>query len=317
MFTRREFGTAALAGLSAAVLPGTRPGASAKAVLDSTINGVGVGAISYCFRAIPRPASGDYVDTLIEAFTECGIGLAEITANHVEPEPSLPMGGRVPATPTPEYLTRREEVRRWRLSTPLDRFREIRTKFDTAGIRLLSYAITLSDDATDEELDRIFQQAVALGVGIIGTNQTRVPVGRRAAPLAAKYGISLGFHNHTMVNDSSEIASIESFEAVMAMSPHYRANLDIGHFTAANLDAVAFIRRYHDRITHLHLKDRKRDSGPNMPWGEGDTPLREVLQLVRRERYPIPCIIEYEHKGQASPVDEVKACLGFIRKVLA
>ena len=60
--TRREFGQITLGGLAAA-MAGTR-----LLAIDSTIGGVKVGAISYCFRSIPRPANGDYMDTMIDAF---------------------------------------------------------------------------------------------------------------------------------------------------------------------------------------------------------------------------------------------------------
>ena len=42
------------------------------------------------------------------------------------------------------------------------------------------------------------------------------------------------------------------------MSTYIWINLDIGHFTAGGYDAVAFIDKYHDRITNLHIKDRKK-----------------------------------------------------------
>ena len=74
-------------------------------------------------------------------------------------------------------------------------------------------------------------------------------------------------------------------------------NLDIGHFTAANYDAVAYIREHHDAITNLHIKDRKRNQGDNVPWGTGDTPIREVLQLLKKERWPIHAHVEYEYRG--------------------
>ena len=40
----------------------------------------------------------------------------------------------------------------------------------------------------------------------------------------------------------------------------------------------------HDRITGLHLKDRRINGGPNVPWGQGDTPIKEVLQLLAEGR---------------------------------
>jgi sugar phosphate isomerase/epimerase len=256
------------------------------------------------------------MDTLIDAFQQTGIGLCELESARVEPEPAIPGGGRVPAAITPEYTKRREELRQWRLTTPLARFEEIRGKFTRAGIDLFGYVVTFSDDFTDAEIDRSFQFARALGVGVIGTNQTRVPMGPRLVTFAEKYKVALGWHNHANVSDPTEIASVESFERLFALSPLFKANLDIGHFVAGNNDPIAFMRRHHNRISHLHLKDRRRNNGPNQTWGEGDTPVGDVLRLLRSEKYPIVAVIEYEHVGQASAIDEVRTCKRFIEQAL-
>ena len=309
--TRREFARASTATVVAA-LTGARGQARA-----TRIGGVNVGAISYCFRSIPRSVSGDYMDTLIDAFHQTGISLCELESARVEPEPAIPGGGRVPATITPEYTTRREELRRWRLETPLARFVEIRQKFTSAGIDLFGYVVTFSDDFTDAEIDRSFQFAQALGAGVIGTNQTRIPIASRLVPFAEKYKIALGWHNHANVTDPTEVASVESFERLFAMSTRFKANLDIGHFVAGNNDPIAFLRKHADRISHLHLKDRRRDNGPNQPWGDGDTPVKDVLRLLKSEKYPIAAVIEYEYMGQASAIDEVKKCKRFIEQAFS
>lgn len=283
---------------------------------QETVTGIRAGAISYCFRSIPRPANGDYMDTIIDAFRQTGLSVCELESVRVEPEPAIPGGGRVPTAITPEYTKRREELRQWRLTTPMSRFTEIRQKFQKAGIELFGYVVTFSDDFTDAEIDRSFQFARALGAGVIGTNQTRVPVGPRLAPYAEKYGIALGWHNHANVTDPTEVASVDSFERLFAMSKQFKANLDIGHFVAGNNDPIAFIRKYHDRISHLHLKDRRRDNGPNQPWGQGDTPVAEVLRLLKREKYPIVAVIEYEYMGKGSAIEEVNTCVRFIREAL-
>jgi sugar phosphate isomerase/epimerase len=312
MYTRREIGQVALAGLGAAALGGTK-----LLAIDSIVNGVKVGAISYCFRSIPRPPAGDYMYTLTDAFTQTGLGICELESVRVEPEPAIPGGGRAPAISTPEYTKRREELRQWRLSVPLDRFKEIRGRFDKAGIDVFGYVVTFSDDFTDEEIDRTFQLTKALGASVIGTNQTRVPMGKRLAPFAERHGITLAWHNHAMVTDPTEVASVESFKNLFSMSRWFKANLDIGHFVAGNNDPVAFIREHHDRISHLHLKDRRRDNGPNEVWGMGDTPVADVLRLVQKEKYSILAIIEYEYMGQAPAIQEVKNCIHYIRQALA
>jgi sugar phosphate isomerase/epimerase len=310
--SRREFGQTTLGSLAAAAVGAPLPPP------ESTIGGVKVGAISYCFRSIPRPATGDYIDTIIDAFKQVGLSICELESARVEPPPGIAGGGRVPATITPEYTKLREEIRHWRLTTPMDRFKEIRNKFGNAGIALMGYVMTFSEDFTDEEIDRTFVAAKTLGVKIIGTNQTRVPMGKRLAPFADKYDVELGWHNHAMVDDPNEVASVDSFKNLFSMSKRFKANLDIGHFVAGNNDPVAFVRTYgKDRITHVHLKDRKRNNGPNQPWGQGETPISDVLRLIQKEKYPIYAIVEYEYMSQAPAVDEMKKCIAFIRDALA
>lgn len=310
MYTRREFGAATVGGFAAAAVGATRLSAR----IDSTINGVRVGAISYCFRSLPRPATGDYMETFVKAFTDTGIGLCELESVRVEPPLGTPGGGRMPATITPEYTKNRDALRDWRLTVPMARFKDIRSKFDKAGIRLFGYVVTFVDDHTDKEIDRTFEAARTLGVGVIGTNQTQTTMGPRLAPFADRYDITLAWHNHSNVADPKEVGSVDSFRHLFSISRRFKANLDIGHFVGGNNDPVAFIREHHDRISHVHLKDRKRDNGPNQPWGAGDTPIADVLKLLQKEKYGFPAIIEYEYMSQAPAVDEVRKCLQFIRE---
>jgi sugar phosphate isomerase/epimerase len=122
-------------------------------------------------------------------------------------------------------------------------------------------------------------------------------------------------HGHSRVAPN-EFAAPESFAAAMRMSRYFKVNLDIGHFTAANYDPVAYLREQHRNITNLHLKDRKRDQGDNTVWGQGDTAIRGVLQLLKRERWPIPAYIEYEYRGDGTPVEEVKRCYAYAKQAL-
>ena len=90
---------------------------------------------------------------------------------------------------------------------------------------------------------------------------------RRLVPFAEKHRVPVAMHNHSNITDPNEFATPTSFTTALAMSPLFRVNLDIGHFTAADFDALAFLEAHHDRITNLHLKDRKKAQGDNVPWG--------------------------------------------------
>ena len=136
------------------------------------------------------------------------------------------------------------------------------------------------------------------------------------APLAEKHKMAVAMHGHSKVDDPNEFATPESFAAAMKMSKYFKVNLDIGHFTAANFDPVVYLREQHGNITNLHLKDRKKNQGDNTIWGQGDTGIREVLQLLKRERWPIRAYIEYEYRGEGTPVEEVKKCLAYVRQAL-
>ena len=304
MFTRREFATIALSGLLIPVKDRTAEGVLARAQAGgggagAMINGVRIGAQTYSFRALPRPAEGDLSDALVKAFTECGLRECELWSPQIEP-------AKVP----------REQLRSWRLETPLDHFSAIRKKFNAANITIRAFNYSFNDSFTEPEIDRGFEMARALGAEFITASST-LSAAKRVAPLAEKHKMIVAMHNHSNLKEPNEFATPESFAAAMKMSKYFKVNLDVGHFTAANFDAVAYIRENHANITNLHIKDRKRDQGDNVPWGEGDAPIREVLQLLKANKWPIVAFLEYEYKGAGTPVEEVRKGLDYVRKALA
>jgi len=281
MISRREFSKLALAAVPAAAL----------ARIDSTFHGVQIGVQSYSFRDRP-------LDEAIKAMVEVGLGECELFSGHVEPG------------------VLRSELRHFRTTISMEYFRNVRKKFDDAGIQLSAYNYSFRDDFTDEEIARGFEMAKALGVGVITASST-LSVVDRVDREAAKNQIRVGFHGHSDVKHPNEFSTPESFEKAMAgRSPYINVNLDIGHFFAAGFDPVEFIRKHHERIVTLHLKDRKKDNGPNMPFGQGDTPIQSVLQLLKTSHYAIPANIEYEYKG-ADTVAEVKKCFEYCKQALS
>jgi sugar phosphate isomerase/epimerase len=126
----------------------------------------------------------------------------------------------------------------------------------------------------------------------------------------------VGFHGHANTTDPDEVATPASFAAVMAASKYHAANLDIGHYTEAGYDPVAFIEEHHARITNLHLKDKKKatNGGGNTPWGQGDTPIKAVLKLLQKSSWDLPANIEFEYDGD--PLVEVPKCVQYCKDAL-
>jgi sugar phosphate isomerase/epimerase len=310
MITRREFGALTLGGIVAGVrLKGDA------ALGDPTVNGVRLGVQTYSFRELPRTPGADAVETVIKAMTDCGLSECELFAPQVEPEFGGVGRGARGGAPSAETTKAREDLRKWRLQTPIDHFRDVKKKFDAAGITIYAFNYSQTPSFTDEEIDRGFEMARALGAEII-TASTTLDVAKRIVPFAEKHNMVVAMHGHSQVEKPNEFSSPETFAAAMKMSKLFKVNLDIGHFTAANFDAVSYIRQHHADITNLHIKDRKKNQGDNTPWGEGDTPIKEVLQVLKKERWPIRAYIEYEYKG-ADPIEDVKKCVAFAKAALA
>jgi sugar phosphate isomerase/epimerase len=287
MYSRRDFGK--LAGLAA--IPLSRLYAAAKA--DSTIRGVLIGAQSYSFRDLP-------LDGAIDGMKQIGLSECELAMGHVEP---AGLSG--------------DDLKNWRITTPLSYFKDIRKKFDAAGIQVYAYSLNFKDGFSDEELDRGFEMTKALGTDLI-TTSTTLTCAKRLAPLAEKHRVRVALHGHDQTQKPNEFSSRESFAKGLALSPMFYVNLDIGHFTAANGDAVAYLEEKHERILVLHIKDRKKNHGDNVPWGAGDTPIKPVLQLVRSKKWKIPCNIEYEYgKPGMDTVAEVRTCFDYCKQALA
>ena len=314
MLTRREFGTLAIAGMLVRLKPDTTVHAAAA---SSIINGVRIGAQTYSYRDLLRPAGAtDSVDVVIAALLESGLTECELFSPQLEPQFSSGARGERGAPPSPQAIKAREDQRKWRLESSLDHFRNVRKKFDAAGITIHAYCYNMNASFTDAEIDRGFEMTKALGVSLM-TTSTQMEVAKRIAPLADKHKIVVGLHGHSNVTDPNEFATPASFAAAMKMSKYLKVNLDIGHFVSADFDPVAYLKEHHADITNLHIKDRKNHQGDNTPWGEGDAPIKAVLQLLKQEKWPIPADIEYEYRGTGTSAQEVKKCFEFAKQALA
>jgi sugar phosphate isomerase/epimerase len=314
-FSRRDLGRIALASLPLGKAFGAKR-------INSVFGGVQIGAITYSFNRIASPDP----EAIIKAFVEIGLGEAELMSNHCEalagapPLPVFARGGR--AQPTPEQQAERqaamEKLAQWRASTDAATWKAVTKKFNDAGVAVTLLCYNMQDSMKDEDIEYGFRMARGLGVKGI-TTSTTLTMAKRIAPVADKHKMLVGYHGHDATNDPNQTATLESYDTLMQYGKYNGINLDIGHFTAAGYDAIAFIKQHHDRITNLHIKDRKKDHGPNVAvWGTGDTPIKEVLQLLKKEKYPFPANLELEYPvpPDSNIVAEAKKCLAYVKSCL-
>jgi sugar phosphate isomerase/epimerase len=308
--SRREFGVVSLGAVTASVR------AQGRGQMIDSVRGVRLGAITGVFGPFTPGPGEDVADAVIASARAGGLGHVEFVNSLIEPRVTGGgVGGQVPVSSTPEFQQTREALRQWRIAAPDSQFRDIRSKFDRAGIVLFSYVMTIGDDFTDPEIDAVFRHMKALGVDKFCTNQTRMSMGPRMAPFAEKYGIHPAFHNHALVNDPNEVASPESFERLFAMSRLFMANLDMGHYARGGNDPLAFLKKHPGRITHVHVRDAKKD-GAAADIGQGDLPVRDMLRFVRDGKHPIAFILEQGRSGTGTSVEKARQNLEVLRSAL-
>jgi sugar phosphate isomerase/epimerase len=275
--------------------------------MRSTFNGVAVGANTY---SLPQLTLKD----ALRAFAEIGFGIAELHPRHVEPAfGPLGRGARM-GLPTEQQTSpataARQKLREWRLMVPLEQFEAIGTMFKAQNIFLYAYNMNYRDDFTDDELERSFQMTRALGCNVItavGSKQ----LFKRLDPLATKYKTWVAIHN-----EGDSIPTMADFEEVLKSAGAYtQMTLDIGHFVASNSDPVACLEKHHKEIVNLHIKDRKKNGGANLPFGQGDTPIKDILGMDRDRKYNIPVHVEWEVAG-ADRVQKVKDCFEYCKNTL-
>jgi sugar phosphate isomerase/epimerase len=175
---------------------------------------------------------------------------------------------------------------------------------------------------SDDEYAYIWNVAQTLGADHITMElPTDDALLARVAAYAAKRKLRIAFHTHGQGGHSG-------FDKVLGASPYTALNFDVGHYYGVNGESpIPIVEKYHDRISSLHLKDRGAPNSPgagprggaNMPWGQGGTPLAELLQTMRRRKFKFPASIEYEYNTPegSDVLAEIKKCVAYCRKALA
>src|SRR5262252_6336287 len=322
-YSRREFTKLALASVPGTALFGqtllgqTRP--------NSLINGVQIGTITYSYRSMPDQSA----QALLKYVLANGISAIELMGEPAEEFAGAPSrgargGGRGRGQLAPEQQAAqqaaqresRENLRKWRLSVSMDRYKELRKLYNDAGVSIYALKISPSPDMTDDEMDYVFNAGAAIGATHVTLELSPdADFLKRVGSFAEKHKIYAAYHSHTQ-------GSMTAFDAAFASSKWNLSNVDLGHYVAGTGESpIPFLRKFHDRIASVHLKDRQTPAhgAGNLPWGTGDTPLKDILLLMRKEKYRFPAAIEFEYDAPpgSDAVQEVRKCFDYARAALA
>lgn len=250
--------------------------------INSVVHGIQFGLQSYIFTRIGLPQEG-LVDTVIASMVECGLGECDFYAPLVDS------------------------------AAPLDTYRAIRKKFDDAGIEI--HGLSGFHGSTEAELAQTFEIAGILGARLITLGVT-LPAAKSIVPLVEKSKFRVGIQGNPNMKPTNPdvIARPEQYEAAVSLSKSYGMSFDIGDATGGGYDTLKFVETHLDRITLIYLKDRRKDR-TSVPWGEGDTPVAEVLRLIRDRKPTIRCYIDCDYKTTDRPAD-VKRSFEFAKKAL-
>ena len=344
-YTRRDFGKIALVAGAASRLMAAKP--------NSVFGGVQIGTITYSFRSLPSGA-----DEVLKYCLDCGISGVELMSNVAEsyagapaqagrgmfpggpggaPPGGAPAGtqargargpgrGRGQMTPEQQAAMAKaaEEMKQWRLSVSMDKYKAFRKMYEDAGVKIYAFKLPPTMSMSDQEYEYIWNVGETLGANHITMElPTDDALLQRVGEYAAKRKLRIAFHTHGQGGDSG-------FDKALGGSNWTALNLDVGHYYGVNgKSPVPVVEKYHDRIASLHLKDRKGPNsasenqgpgggGPNMPWGQGETPLKEVLQLMKKNKYKFPGSIEYEYNTPegSDVLTEIKKCVQFCKNAL-
>ena len=297
--SRREFLSSAAAIAAGFALPRNLLAADA-AKPNSVFNGVRVGCISYSYRSMANTA-----EETLKALLADGLSEVELMGGAIQQYAGIGGPRKADGAPAAKVTDADREKQ-------LEKCRELRKMYNDAGVNI--HLHKLGFGASDEEIEFNFLIAKALGcVGI--TTERNDMLARRAAPFAEKHKIWVAFHNHT-----NNIPVIDKPDPLLDFGNYIGFNVDIGHYVAGSkgLSPIPVLEKYHARILNLHLKDRTADGG-NLPWGQGQTPIKEVLQLMRKEKWTFPANIELEYKipEGSDAVKEVAKCVQYCKEALA
>jgi sugar phosphate isomerase/epimerase len=285
--TRRELGKIMLAAPAAGLLPGNLF-AQAGAKPNSKWAGVQVGLnVPYNYGGRTMP-----LDEVLGKTVQLGVSAVEMRSQPIELFMGVPMNVLEPGRDKAAQTAATESLRAWRVKADPKASAGFKKKFDDAGVKIDIVKFDNIYNFSDPEMDYAFGLAKAAGARAISC-ELEVEGTKRVGQFADKHQFPVAYHGHTKTPTAM-------FEEAFSYAKYNWANIDIGHWVAGGLGSpVDIIRAHHDRITHIHVKDRKKPEngvdGANVAFGQGDTPIKDVLRLIRDNKWPIDAVIEFEY----------------------
>jgi sugar phosphate isomerase/epimerase len=291
---------------------------------DSKFEGIQIVVITYSYRSMPHD-----IDKLIEFCLASGISAIELMGDAVEDYAGKPKadfswrsGPRQPMTDLQkaQVATYNKQVADWRATVSMDKFMEVRKKFDAAGIKIYAFKPNaFGPNNTDEEVSYGMRVAKVLGAKSVTLELPNDPMqSKRLGELGEKHKMLVGYHNHTQATDVL-------WDVALSQSPNNSINFDAGHYLAAGgkntIPALlAFIEKNHKRISSMHLKDRTtpEHGAGNLPWGTGDTPMKEIFKLMKDKKMKVPVSVELEYAipEGSDAIKEVVKCVSHAKKMI-
>lgn len=339
--SRRKFLATSIAATSG-ILLASQTGLSAPAILkrfnkpNSLINGVQIGTITYSFRSMPDQSA----EATLQYILDSGIGAVELMGDPAETFAGRPVNkidrrkmwglmrsareNTLTDDQKKEYNEMRaemnaynKEVAEWRGTVSMDKFKQVKEMYNDKGVEIYAFKPrAFGRDNSDVEIDYGFRAAKALGASHVTLEHPSDDEWTaKLGGMAAKHKMYVGYHGH-------EQQTPTFWDTALEQSKYNALNIDIGHYIAAgNDDPLGILRSKHHRIKSMHMKDRQTPANGkgNLPWGTGDTPLTDVLQLMRNNKYKFPATIELEYQipEGSNAVKEVQMCLEYCRKALS
>lgn len=243
--------------------------------------------------------------------------MAELRANMPAPKPGeRPQRPQMNDEQKAEVAKYNEELKAWRVGMDMAKVEAVRKQLNDAGINV--HIVKFSPAGwSDEEIDYAFRATKAMGAKAT-TQEISLKDAQRLAPFAEKHDVIVAFHNHMQYAEEGF-----SCDPVLAVSPKMMLNFDMGHYYGSTgKNPCDFIKQYHERIYSVHIKDKTgpkaQQPNANQVWGQGETPLKEVLTLIKEQKWPIYCDIELEYqiKPWSNAIKELGLCVRHAREIL-